>query len=117
MSCYVHDGFFLPYVSRPRQRKLASPSKYGVSKVLTFKRGAELGEKRFYSLCGRRPKGRKGRKRGEEKVNFWVNLITDTSSLSVNFSSYDGWLEDLPFPIPQVCIVISVQFADCSSSI
>ena len=114
MSCYVHDGFFLPYVSRPRQRKLASPSKYGISKVLTFKRAAELGEKRFYSLCGRRPKGRKGGKRGEEKVNFWVNLITDISSLSVNFSSHDGWLEDLPFPIPQVCIVISVQFADCS---
>ena len=71
MSCYVHDGFFLTYVSRPRQRKLASPSKYGVSKVLTFKRAAELEEKRFYSLCGRRPKGRKGGKRGEEKVNFW----------------------------------------------
>ena len=50
-------------------------------------------------------------------MNFWVNLITDISSLSVNFSSYDGWPEDLPFPIPQVCIVISVQFADRSSSI
>ena len=113
MSCYVHDGFFLPYVSRPRQRKLASPSKYGVSKVLTFKRAAELGEKRYFTACVEGVQG-EGR---EEKVNLGVNLITDTNSLSVNFSSYDGWLEDLPFPIPQVCIDISVQFADCSSSI
>lgn len=47
----------------------------------------------------------------------YYDRFTDTSSLSVNFSSYDGWLEDLPFPIPPVCIVFSVQFADCSSFI
>lgn len=68
MSCYVHDGFFLPYVSRPRQRKLVSPSKYGVSKVLTFQIVAKLGEKRFIARVagvqreGRGEKGERGKR-------------------------------------------------------